>query len=183
LAKPSPVPEASGLYAWFFRQAPGVCPTEGCVTKDGLTLLYVGISPDKRSKPNSTQNLRKRIATHFRGNAEGSTLRRSLGTLLAEESGFPLRRVGSGKRITLTHPGEQWLDNWMQENAFVCWVASPKPWESERDVLENISCPLNIQGNSHNEFSRQLKTLRVQAIGEARRLDVAVETGKRARIL
>jgi hypothetical protein len=127
-----------------------------------------------------TQNLRKRIATHFRGNAEGSTLRRSLGTLLAEESGFSLRRVGSGKRITLTHHVEQWLENWMQENAFVCWVPSPEPWEAEGEILKTISCPLNIQGNSHSEFSKQLKNLRVDAIGKARLSEIAVETGNRS---
>jgi putative ABC transport system substrate-binding protein len=40
----------------------------------------------------------------------------------------PLRRVGSGKRITLTHAGEQYLDEWMGRNAFVAWVPCPEPW-------------------------------------------------------
>ena len=117
LSKPSPVPSASGVYAWFFKEVPEIVPTDGCVTKDGLTLLYVGISPKNES---SSQNIRKRIKSHYQGNAEGSTLRLTLGVLLAGKSGFPLRRVGSGKRMTLTHIGEQWLDTWMQENALVC---------------------------------------------------------------
>ena len=110
LSKPSPVPSASGVYAWFFKEIPGIVPTDGCVTKDGLTLLYVGISPKNES---SSQNIRKRIKSHYQGNAEGSTLRLTLGVLLEGKSGFPLRRVGSGKkkdRFTLTHLGEQWLD-------------------------------------------------------------------------
>ena len=78
--------------------------------KDEKTLLYAGISPKDE---NSKQNLRKRITNHFRGNAEGSTLRLTLGTLLSRESDFPLRRVGSGNRKTFTHLGEQWLDKWM----------------------------------------------------------------------
>ncbi len=105
LAKPCPVPQESGAYAWFFKDVPAIVPTEGCVAKDGLTLLYVGISPDKVGKPNSKQSLRKRITNHYRGNAEGSTLRRSLGVLLTEQSDFPLRRVGSGKRMTFTLVG------------------------------------------------------------------------------
>lgn len=61
LAKPSPVPSEAGLYAWYFRELPGGVPTDNCLIRDGLTLLYVGISPDKRSKPNSKSTLRKRI--------------------------------------------------------------------------------------------------------------------------
>jgi hypothetical protein len=79
LAKPCPVPQEPGAYAWFFKDVPAIVPTDGCVTKGDLTLLYVGISPDKIGKPNSKQNLRKRITNHYRGNAEGSTLRKSLG--------------------------------------------------------------------------------------------------------
>ena len=88
-------PSVPGIYAWFFKEIPTGVPVSGCVTKDSLTLLYVGISPDKIGKPNSQQNLRKRITTHFKGNAEGSTLRRSLGALLSQTSGYPLRRVGA----------------------------------------------------------------------------------------
>ncbi|WP_409243755.1 GIY-YIG nuclease family protein, partial [Enterobacter cloacae] len=66
------------------------------------------LSHDQRGKPNSRSNLKKRIKTHYSGNAAGSTLRRTLGVLLSCSSGFPLRRVGSGSRMTFTHPGEQW---------------------------------------------------------------------------
>ena len=120
--------------AWYLRMVLQGYSREhicNCVTKDSLTLLYVGISPDKIGKPNSRQNLGTRITTPFQGNAEGSTLRRSLGVLLAEKSGYPLCRVGSGKRMTLTHSEEQWLDDWMTENAFVCWLEHQAPWEFE----------------------------------------------------
>jgi hypothetical protein len=149
LNKPCPVPQKPGVYAWYFKEIPGQVPTEGCITKDGLTLLYVGISP---SKKNSKQNLRKRITYHYWGNPEGSTLRRSLGVLLTEQSGFPLRRVGTGKRMTFTHLGEQWLDNWMEENAFVYWVKHPAPWELEEEIIGTLSLPLNIKGNKDQLF-------------------------------
>ena len=179
LSTPSLPPSVPGVYAWFFKDLPGSVPVDGCITKDSLTLLYVGISPDKIGKPNSKQNLRTRITTHFRGNAEGSTLRRSLGVLLSDLSGFPLRRVGSGRRMTLTHDGERWLDDWMTENAFVCWLEHQAPWEFEDKLLSSLSLPLNIKGNRDHPFARVLTEARIQAIKSAREWPIAVESNQR----
>ena len=175
LSKPSPVPPVNGIYGWYFCEIPGITPNEGCLVSGNKTLLYAGISPDKAVKPNSTQNLRKRITYHYRGNAEGSTLRRTLGALLAPSSGFPLRRVGSGKRMTLTHEGEKWLDSWMDQNAFVCWMRHPSPWDVEKELISDISLPLNIRGNELHPFITKLKALRKEAIRQARELPVADE--------
>jgi len=65
LSRPSPVPAASGLYAWYFREIPPHVPTDGCLTFNGATLLYLGIAPDKANKPNSRSTLRKRICQHY----------------------------------------------------------------------------------------------------------------------
>lgn len=174
-----PVPATNGLYAWYFRNVPQVVLTEGCLTVDGKTLLYIGIAPDKASKPNSRQSLRRRICYHYRGNAEGSTLRRTLGVLLEEKSGFPLRRVGSGKRITLTHLGERYLDDWMGQNAFVAWVACPEPWILEPLMLTEFSCPLNIRDNDQHLFAPVLKRMRGDALRRARELPIANEHNQR----
>jgi len=93
------------------------------------------------------------IKTHFNGNAEGSILRLTLGVLLENKSGFALRRVGSGKRLTFTHIGEQWLDNWMEQNAFVRWVEHQKPWQVEESIFQSVTLPLNIRDNTHNQFN------------------------------
>jgi len=69
--------------------------------------------------------------------------------------------------MTLTHLGEQNLDEWMEKNAFVCWAEHTSPWELERELLDNLSCPLNIQGNGHHPFSGKLKRLRSEAIRRA----------------
>ena len=175
LSDACPVPAVSGLYAWYFRRITNEVPLAGCIAFDGMHLLYIGISPDQGAKPNSKQNLRKRITTHYRGNAEGSTLRRTLGVLLTDTTGFPLRRVGSGRRMTFTHLGEQALDSWMAENAFVTWLEHPNPWEVEHGFLRSISCPLNIMGNSHHPFSTRLKELRRAAIVDARSNPIARE--------
>jgi hypothetical protein len=178
LSKPSPVPAMRGVYSWFFKEIPANVPTDGCITKNGLTLLYVGISP---KNSNSRQNLKRRITDHFRGNAEGSTLRLTLGVLLVQESDFPLRRVGSGKRKTFTHAGEQWLDNWMEKNAFVCWVEHPAPWELELELLKSLSLPLNIKDN-HHPFSIELSNLRKEAGKLAREEPIEREDGQQRRI-
>lgn len=170
-----PVPAKDGLYAWYFSDVPEIISTEDCLTIDGKTLLYIGIAPDKASKPNSRQSLRGRIRYHYRGNAEGSTLRRTLGILLEPKSGFPLRRVGSGKRITLTHGGERYLDEWMGQNAFVAWVACFEPWLLERVFLGEFSCPLNLKDNDHHSFSPVLKRQRREALRRAREMPIADE--------
>ena len=167
-----PVPRASGVYAWFFRSVlPGV-PLDGCIDHRGMHLLYVGISPDKQGKPGSLQTLWNRLRYHYTGNAEGSTLRRTLGILLAPESGFPLRRVGSGKRMTFTNAGERWLDAWMLENAFVTWLEHDEPWLLEDELLCTVSLPLNLKGNRHHPFATQLSGLRRRANADARELPI-----------
>ena len=181
LSQPCPVPQEPGAYAWFFKEIPNV-PTDSYIQKNGMTLLYAGISPDKVSKPNSKKNLRKRITNHYRGNAEGSTLRRSLGVLLTEESDFPLRRVGSGKRMTFTHLGEQWLDKWMEKNAFVSWVTHEKPWELEEVLLDTLSLPLNSKGNKDHSFADTLSQFRKDAIHQAKKMPVANEGNQQRRM-
>jgi GIY-YIG catalytic domain len=175
LGRPSPVPATSGLYAWYFRNVPPVISTDGCLTLDGGLLLYLGIAPDRANKPNSRATLLSRIRQHYRGNAEGSTLRRTLGVLLEEQSGYSLRRVGSGKRITLSHAGEQWLDEWTEKNAFVAWTAHPEPWLVEHELLTQFSCPLNIMGNRQHPFSATLRGARISALQRARELPIANE--------
>jgi len=179
LSKPSPVPAERGLYAWYFREIPGAIPIDKCVMSGDLTLLYVGISPKNET---SKENLRKRITYHYRGNAEGSTLRQTLGVLLTEESDYPLRRVGSGKRMTFTHLGECWLDEWMEDNAFVCWVKHPAPWEMENEIISELSLPLNLQDNLNHPFHKTLTEMRKKAKQNARDLPVAQEGNQQRRM-
>jgi len=161
LPRDSPVPRSPGVYAWFFKEIPPKVPIDNCVEFNGLYLLYVGISPKKpqrMGKP-SKQNLRTRIKNHYRGNAEGSTLRLSLGCLLSEKLGIELRRVGSGKRMTFSE-GEDILSDWMDENAFVTWIVHDKPWRIEDQAIRRISLPLNLRDNESHPFHRSLTSIR-----------------------
>lgn len=167
LSGPCPVPAERGVYGWFFKNTLPNVPLSECATKDGKTLFYVGISP---SRPFTNQNLRKRITSHFKGNAEGSTLRLTLGVLLAEQSGFPLCTARNSKSKTFSTHGEQWLNDWMEENAFVCWVQHPEPWDVESGIIKSVSLPLNIQGNDH-PFAETLSSMRKEAWHQARAIN------------
>jgi len=97
LARPPLVPVEPGVYGWWFRRLPTEIDTSRCLVRDGHTLLYTGISPRRppaNDRPPSRQTLRDRIVYHYTGNAKGSTLRKTLGALLARELGIELRRVG-----------------------------------------------------------------------------------------
>ncbi len=92
-----------------------------------------------------------------------------------EPTGFPLRRVGSGKRMTFTHLGERWLGQWMEENAFVSWLGHPRPWTVENQIVDSVSLPLNIQGNSRHPFVGTLSFLRRESKRVARESPIADE--------
>ncbi|NMM90848.1 hypothetical protein B2J88_42085 [Rhodococcus sp. SRB_17] len=179
LVRPCPVPASPGVYGWWFRELPADIDTSGCAKKDGLTLLYTGISPSApptNGKPPSTQNIRKRIRTHYSGNAEGSTLRKTLGCLLSNQLGIELRRVGSGNRRTFV-TGEKVLSEWMDENALVSWVEHPEPWVLEHKLITTLDVPLNLDANAHNSFYLSLKAVRRAAVVRANELPVIPNPG------
>jgi hypothetical protein len=95
LDRPSPVPKAAGIYGWYLRQLPPGVPNTGCVHCNGLTLLYIGIAPrpPAQNGRTSSRTLRTRLRQHYALNAAGSTLRLTLGCLLAQQLGIELRRV------------------------------------------------------------------------------------------
>jgi|TARA_B100001750_G_C15342520_1_gene512993 hypothetical protein len=80
--------------------------------------------------------------------------------------------------MTFTHLGEGWLDDWMESNAFVCWVTHPSPWEIEREIIESVSLPLNIQDNKHHPFSKTLSEMRSEAKRFARETSIANESNQ-----
>jgi hypothetical protein len=113
---------------------------------------------------------------HFNGNAEGSTLRLTLGCLLSETLNIKLRRVGSGRRHTFTNPGEIALDTWMTRHARVAWAAVDEPWIVEKRLLSAVALPLNLMGNAH-PFASALRGIRKAAKQEAGDLPVVADNG------
>lgn len=155
LAKPCLLSTQPGVYAWYFREIPHGVPLEGCHHLGLYTLLYVGISPARPGR----QTLRSRIKTHFRGNAAASTLRRSLGCLLASQLGLRLQASASGKRLTFGS-GETKLSDWMEQNAFVTCCIHPEPWTVEEKIIQWLRPPLNLDGNQDHPFYAELKRIR-----------------------
>lgn len=174
LDRDCPIPAAAGVYAWFFAEAPVDVPLEFCHSTAEGYLLYVGISPKAPSRDGlrqSRQNLRTRVRYHYRGNAAGSTLRLTLGSLLAGQLGIGLRRVGSGQRLTFSD-GEAALSAWMGKHASVAWVETPMPWTLESALIDRLNLPLNLDQNKHSDFHERLTAARAQQRAEARRLPV-----------
>jgi hypothetical protein len=178
--EPCPVPSEPGVFGWWFRTLPAELDVSGCEQRDGLTLLYVGISPTPppaNGKRPVSEDLRKRIRYHFGGgnaSAEGSTLRKSLGVLLAKELGIELRRIGSGERSTFAG-GEGVLTQWMAEHTLVSWVVRGEPWHFEGKLIAALDLPLNIQGNKRNAYYAELKRRRREAAVNASKLRVLKE--------
>jgi hypothetical protein len=180
-SRPCPVPQAPGVYAWYFSAVPPGIDASACHRVSGRTLLYVGISPKEppsNGRAPSRQTLRSRLKYHFGGNAAGSTLRLTLGCLLSEERGLCLRRVGTSARLTFTNPGERQLDDWLDEYAFVTWVCTERPWEAEREILASeLSLPLNLSGRRAWANAEAVSAARLTAKRRAETLPIILDSG------
>ncbi|MCU1591966.1 MAG: hypothetical protein JWP11_3222 [Frankiales bacterium] len=173
------MPAVAGVYGWWFNEIPGAIDVRGCHRWNDLVLLYTGISPKRppgSGRPPSRGQLRQRLQTHCSGNAEGSTLRKTLGCLLTERLGIELRRVGSGKRMTFVE-GEAALSRWMSEHAFVSWVERERPWELEDHLIARLDLPLNLEGNARNAFHTELSGVRARSVSRANALPVVPNPG------
>jgi hypothetical protein len=172
--KPTPVPRAAGVYAWYFTGLEEIVPFSGCISCDGFRLLYTGISPSAppaNGKGPSKQSLQHRIRYHFAGNAEGSTLRLSLGCLLADQLGIELRRVGSGKRFTFSI-GEAKLSEWMEGHARVVCHVCDQSWKLEEELISSLDLPLNLDQNRRHGFHPVLSEIRRRAKLRAKELPI-----------
>jgi len=172
-SRPSPVPNTAGVYAWYFGRIPDAIDVSRCHIHDGMPMLYAGIAPKRpyADSRRSKTTLHQRVRSHYTGNAEGSTLRLTLGCLLSTDLGIELRRVGSGKRRTFS-TGEQLLSRWMAANAFVCWIEDPEPWAPEEALIVRYDLPLNLDQNKRNAFHPELSAIRRAAKEHAARLPI-----------
>jgi len=129
---------SNGVYGWYFDEIPAMVPTDGCITRKGFTLLYVG----------KGKRLRDRILNmHFKGTHNVSTLRKSLRAVLSLD--------------------EDSLTEWMAKHARVAHIVVPlKIGEINVEVqlIRDLPLPLNIDGNEDNplylEWSPKLSKMR-----------------------
>lgn len=162
--------KAKGIYGWWFRENSLPVPAVGTAQSSAGSLLYVGVGP---VGANSGSDLRIRLGNHISGNSTCSTLRRSLGCLLAEKLNLRFRVTRTSKGGKTLHyglgEGEAILTAWMEAHASVCWVEHSQPWLLEASALQLVRLPLNVRGNRHCEFSGVLHQMRRQHFAEAAR--------------
>jgi hypothetical protein len=159
---------------------PAGVPTDGCIEKDGYTLLYVGISPDKKGKPNSRANLKHaskpttaaRWVQHL-GEHWESYLRQKVHSLCVE---------WVRNRTTFTHSGEQWLDHWMEQmQKCIGLPGGEQPGYWKKASFSSVALPLNIHRNS--TFKSLLSAMRSKAMAEAKLMEIADESGCSRRLI
>lgn len=153
-SRPFRVPHANGIYGFYFRNYPKVVIDTNTLEKSGFRLLYIGISP---SRTGTHQKLRDGIKKHLFMNASVSTLRTSLGCVLADNLG--LHMVKRGKKYWFGND-EEILDRWLEKNMRFTWYLTPSPWLYESELLKVIQAPLNLEGNKHHNFYPVLSNLR-----------------------
>jgi hypothetical protein len=178
LGPPSPVPRAAGIYGWWFDELPDAdIDISGCA---GWARLYAGISPKappRNGRAPSRQTLRSRIRTHYTGDAAGSTLRPTLGCLLADNGlSIALRRYGSGSRRHFG-AGERDLSRWMAERARVSWLFVSEPWIVEEELIAVLDLPLNLDQNANHAFYGTLQKRRADAASAAEALPALPNSG------
>jgi len=166
-------PNEAGIYAWFFDwRIPSVCRS-GCFGHSTFKLLYIG----------QASNLRRRIVNcHFKGSADVSTLRLTLGCLLEEVLPAKLSVTWRG-RWTFSRDGEKRLSEWMRLHARVTWIRLHDKfvdWPStegegdedvldraERRLIKSFWLPLNLAHN-REAVCGVVKRIREQCMHEAK---------------
>ncbi|MCY9580709.1 GIY-YIG nuclease family protein [Paenibacillus alvei] len=118
----------------------------------GRPIIYVGIS---------NKSLRARdYRNHFKGSARGSTLRKSLGSLMHLTK---LREKQCPSKYKFVRSDEDKLSQWMKNNLFLHYLVFEAPDEVEKTLINEINPPLNLKNNNNKiniEFRRALKELR-----------------------
>ena len=147
------VADRPGLYSWWVDEvgASALSSGLGLVIEPGL--IYAGLAGATRwpsGKPSQNTLWLRIVTMHLAGKHEFSTFRRTLGAILAADSGS-------------TAVDEQALSDWMRAHLRVVTV-----WFDDRDelgrlekrVLTALDPPLNLQGMAPSPVRRRLRELR-----------------------
>lgn len=59
------------------------------------------------------------------------------------------------------------------------WVVRDRPWELEDELIAVVDLPLNLQGNSRNQFHSVLTQARAECVARAKELPVVPNPGIR----
>ena len=112
-----------------------------------------------------TDSLYRRIRKkHIEGDASQSTLRKSVGCLLQAVLGIRLRSTGTrNTETTFGKDGEAKLTKWLHDHARVVWMKHQEPEKAEKELIDRLSLPLNLEGNERHPFYGRLSWIRAKA--------------------
>lgn len=113
----------------------------------GVRLLYLGIAT----------RLRKRIASNHLARSGSSTLRRTLAGLLLAQEGF---RTQWTDRVVLLPDEEIRLTTWMRQHLRLTTALHPEPRTIERQLIELLRPPLNIEGTAPGAARTKIQNAR-----------------------
>ncbi|MBL7497263.1 GIY-YIG nuclease family protein [Frankia sp. CNm7] len=136
LADAAMLPAEPGLYAWWasvtvFPELPG---QPNLIIGDAR-LLYLGIAT----------RLRTRVVSNHLARSGSSTLRRTLAGLLLAQEGYRTRWTD---RVVLLPDDEIRLTTWMHQHLRLTTALHPEPRAIERQLIERLRPPLNIEGTA-----------------------------------
>lgn len=153
------LPAVPGFYGWWSeRGSIHGLPHTPHPLDDGMSLLYVGISPARET---SQQTLRSRIVgNHINGNVGSSTFRFVLAALLLDA--LELHPRPRGRKVTLDMADNARLSAWQREHLGLTWCACPRPWVIESEVIAQLAPPLNSAGNASHPYYPAVRSARAE---------------------
>ena len=163
------LPNEKGIYGWYFKKLPPQVPNREYFGYGQWKLLYIGIAgKTKESKGTLYSRIFKK---HINGNADISTLRKTLGPILRKELGLMPYKKGSGeyRSFWFGKEGENILRDWLIAHARITWVKDDQPRKVEQTFIDLYGhiLPLNIDNNKRNPIGKDLMRLRKQCLDEA----------------
>jgi hypothetical protein len=164
---PERVPDVPGIYAIFLKDSERLLQRWGFFELEQLepirlmeaTLFYIG----------SSNNLRRRLKSHFGRNSKGSSFRMTLGLLLTDELSLRVRITED--RPYFGFDDEARLANWIGEYAIVMVRPCASHTALEARLVRRLPLPLNIAERRRQPLARHLLALRFRANGGAYRRD------------
>jgi hypothetical protein len=159
------LPAGPGFYCWWSQWgAIADLPHVPHPLDDGLSLLYVGISPARES---SRQTVRSRVlGNHLNGNVGSSTFRFVLAALLLDA--LELHPYLRGTKVALGADDNARLSGWQRQHLLLTWCVRERPWEIEGEVIARLGPPLNSAANADHAFYPVVRAARAEFRRRAR---------------
>lgn len=170
---PCPLPTGAGVYLfcsnneWLAEELNSPTLTSSALPA-GYHPLYIGCAG----------NLQRRIRSHVGRSSVASSMRGSLGTILAEQIG--LTPLASDIGGDLWFAEEAILSGWIDRYCLVGVRESSNPLRLEKALIVSEKPPLNISFLKTTPFARRLIGARASVRAEARRLRVDQQRRSRA---